>query len=233
MVRLGEFRSAGTRTNTSRYHIVRHVSFGRRADETFLLNRKTGKYYKLDDVGSELWTLLRQPIDMPAILRELSAIYEMPPEALDADVTRVIDALVHYGMIEVAAADNEVPRPSLAWCFVQLIWIKVSLMIFGFGRTVRWYRQQATAATAIAANDPVVEQIVHRVSAAASLFPGRAFCLERSLILHRELRRRGVDSRVRFGVFPYPFFAHAWVEVGGRPISEIDENMDMLTPLDE
>jgi hypothetical protein len=82
-----------------RYQRVTHVLGGRRGDDTFLLNKKTGKYYRLDDVGSELWVLLSRPLAMPDILRELGAIYDSPPRALAEDVSTLVSTLLAYDVI--------------------------------------------------------------------------------------------------------------------------------------
>lgn len=49
----------------------------------------------------------------------------------------------------------------------------------------------------------------------------RRDCLPKSLTLYLLLRSQGVPARVCIGVQKYPFFAaHAWVEVGDRPLDE-------------
>ena len=49
--------------------------------------------------------------------------------------------------------------------------------------------------------------------------PARSRCLMWSLVLTRLLARRGVAGTVVIGVRPgADFGAHAWVEVGGRPV---------------
>jgi hypothetical protein len=78
------------------------------------------------------------------------------------------------------------------------------------------------------ASDEAVDEAAFRVAGAAALFPGRALCLERTLVLHSELRRMGVESQMRFGVTPHPFAAHTWVEVRGRAINE---NLDWLSQM--
>jgi hypothetical protein len=85
--------------HNQRYHTAPYVLAGRRGDNTFLLNKKTGKYYRLDDVGSELWTILRRPLSMPDLLAELSMIYEMPPQALADDVSTLVATLLSYDVI--------------------------------------------------------------------------------------------------------------------------------------
>ena len=45
-------------------------------------------------------------------------------------------------------------------------------------------------------------------------------CLQRSIVLARLLRMRGVPAQVVIGYRPAPFFSHAWVEVNGRVVSD-------------
>lgn len=58
------------------------------------------------------------------------------------------------------------------------------------------------------------------VDRAAALQLRKAWCLPLSAACTWMLRRRGVPARLVLGVRPLPFFAHAWVEVGGRPIDD-------------
>jgi hypothetical protein len=90
-------------TADRRYRRATYVAAGRCENATFLLNKKTGRYYKLDDVGTELWTLLCDPsgVDMHEILRELSAIYEVAPQDIAADVTALITTLIGYDVIDI------------------------------------------------------------------------------------------------------------------------------------
>jgi hypothetical protein len=37
------------------------------------------------------------------------------------------------------------------------------------------------------------------------------------------LRRRQVPVQIRIGVQPYPFYAHAWIELHGAPLTEAPE----------
>jgi hypothetical protein len=136
------------------------------------------------------------------------------------------------------SVDGEMPAvnrsPGIAWCLAQLVLVKLSLRVFGFGRTLARYAEPAgPVRLALTVDDPLVDQIASRVAAAAALYPGRARCLEQSLTLQRELRRCGADSRLRFGVHPYPFAAHAWVEIRGRPVNEVEGMIEDITPLEE
>lgn len=123
--------------------------------------------------------------------------------------------------------------PNALWCFAQLALVKLSLSLFGFGLTLSRYDRAAdTDIYTTASDDPLIERTANRVAAAAALYPGRALCLEQSLVLNRELRRRGIDSRLRFGVYADPFAGHVWVEVNGFAVNEMVENLNTLIPLE-
>jgi hypothetical protein len=123
--------------------------------------------------------------------------------------------------------------PSVVSCLAQLAVARWSIRTLGFGRTLAHYERTPCAApAAVPPEDPLVALVARRVATAAALYPGRARCLEQSLILSRELRRRGANAQLRFGVFPYPFSAHAWVEVQGCAINEMQDYLKMFTPLE-
>ena len=67
---------------------------------------------------------------------------------------------------------------------------------------------------------------------AAALYPGRAACLERSLVLYWWLRRAGVPVQFRMGAQLYPFLAHAWVERDGRVINDVAEHVKLFRPIE-
>lgn len=118
-------------------------------------------------------------------------------------------------------------------CIAQIAVAKLSLFALGFGRTLAWYEGTACPARSdVTADDRIIERVAHRVAVAAALYPGRARCLEQSLILSRALRRLGVDAKVRFGVHPYPFTAHSWVEAHGYAVNEMEDYLTMFTPLE-
>lgn len=103
--------------------------------------------------------------------------------------------------------------------FVAVAVSRLSLKLAGFRRTIRWARRLAGQTEA--SNDwNCAERSARSVAIAAAFFPGRAICLEQSVALYVLLRRRGVAVSLRIGVQPYPFQAHAWIELDGRPVFE-------------
>jgi hypothetical protein len=71
----------------------------------------------------------------------------------------------------------------------------------------------------------------HSVAMAGALYPGRALCLEQSLVLYYILRRQGVAVRYRQGVIAFPFEAHAWIEYLGEVINDVPEHARRFVPL--
>lgn len=47
-----------------------------------------------------------------------------------------------------------------------------------------------------------------------------AKCLQRSAVVTRLLRRRGIDAQLVIGCLPAPMKSHAWVEVSGDVVCE-------------
>jgi hypothetical protein len=115
-----------------------------------------------------------------------------------------------------------------------LLGIRLHLKARGFGRSIALARRLGGGRSA-AADTPgdLVEGTARSVATAAAFFPGRAICLEQSLTLYVLLRRRGVPAQLRLGVQPYPFNAHAWVELAGQPVNEDPEAVARFLPMPE
>jgi len=122
--------------------------------------------------------------------------------------------------------------PSVLRCGLMIFAVKAALKAYGFGRTMRWVRRRIEGV-------PVLDEVhVEAVTAtelavalAAALYPGRARCLEQSLVLYYLLCRTGVPVEFRLGVQPHPFLAHAWVQYRGEPINDVPEHVKRFAPL--
>jgi hypothetical protein len=123
-------------------------------------------------------------------------------------------------------------RPSFLTAFAAVSLSRASLRFAGFQRTLRWCRWWAGR---LERDAPLgtAEGVVRTVAVAAAFFPGRAICLEQSVACHVLLRRYGHASSLRVGVQPYPFRAHAWVEVGGQPVLENEDELVKFVPFPE
>ena len=117
-------------------------------------------------------------------------------------------------------------RPSVVTCLLLITAVDVSARVFGLRRTLRWAkRASGVRPVGIRAGRAAADAdaCAGRVALASAFYPRRALCLEQSLVLFVVLRRRGVAAELRIGVQPRPFYAHAWVEVDGRPLRESRE----------
>ena len=103
--------------------------------------------------------------------------------------------------------------------------LKVALRFNGFGRVMKWIRRRVESVPATAWLDlDAVKAAERAVATAGALYPGRALCLEQSLVLYWLLRGRGVAVRYSQGVIPSPFQAHAWIEYHGVVINDVPEH---------
>jgi len=116
--------------------------------------------------------------------------------------------------------------PSTLSCVLTLIFVRLGLAIRGYVPTRRALERLSNPIRTAAQRPVSVSltitpaQISARVNAAAIFLPTRAVCLEQSLTLYFLLRRRGLDPQLQIGVHPFPFAAHAWVELEASPINE-------------
>lgn len=116
-------------------------------------------------------------------------------------------------------------RPSVLQCGALLLALKLALRVYGFGKVLRAIGRRMERIPATTWLDPEAVKAAERVVAtAAALYPGRALCLEQSLVLYYLLRRHGVAVTYCQGVMPHPFQAHAWVEYDGEVISDVAEH---------
>jgi hypothetical protein len=121
--------------------------------------------------------------------------------------------------------------PTLLSSFLLLAATDLGLRTLGFARTVELARKLSRAHQP--ADAALIVEVCRRLAMAAVFYPGRARCLEQSLALYVLLRRRGLPAELRLGVQPYPFTAHAWVELEGRPVNEQPEVVRQFVPMQD
>lgn len=123
-----------------------------------------------------------------------------------------------------------VRAPGVLSCLFTLLCMDVMPRLVGLRRTFDLLRRVTVRTYEPTNSAEIIDQATHRVAVAAAFYPRRALCLEQSLTLFFLLRRRGVPAELRMGVQPRPFLAHAWVEVGGRPLNEREDLPLTLAP---
>jgi transglutaminase-like putative cysteine protease len=126
------------------------------------------------------------------------------------------------------------PRaPSFLTSFATIALTDLALRRLGFARSVALARRFGKPRRAENDRPELTDKVCRRLALAAVFYPGRARCLEQSLALYVLLRRRGVPVRLRLGVQPYPFNAHAWVELNGAPLNERVETVRQFVPFED
>ena len=148
------------------------------------------------------------------------------------------DTMIASGDIQRPVAENQsagcdaLRVPSVLRCGLLIFLVKISLRTRGFGRTVRWLRTNMQAIPEVAAADPMaIRATEYAVAKAGAFYPGRALCLEQSLVLYYALRRQGAPVRFAMGVQAHPLAAHAWVDYQHEPINDVPEHIKRFARL--
>ena len=71
--------------------------------EVVMMSVERGGYYGLDEVGSWIWALIEQPMEVSALCDRLLEEYEVERAACESDVIKFLEELVEQGVVEVDA----------------------------------------------------------------------------------------------------------------------------------
>lgn len=71
------------------------------ADETIILDLKSGQYYGLNAVASSVWNLIQQPRKVEEIRSHLMAEYEVNMQECSNDLQILISNLASKGLVEL------------------------------------------------------------------------------------------------------------------------------------
>ena len=222
---------------TGRFRTRNGVLATRVSEGMILLDPATERYVTLNAVAAGMWERLAAGVLPVEIVNQLVVEYDAPREQIAADLRLQLQDLLAHRLIEAV----EPPPKSVSLrvashfrCAVLIAELRLRLAWQGYQRTLRWVGQ---CVEGVGVTDRVsmeaVRAIEYRVAMTAALYPGRAKCLERSLVLYRLLRGQGVAVRYCQGVQPYPFQAHAWVEYRDEVINDVPEHASFFARLPE
>jgi hypothetical protein len=68
---------------------------------TVLLNTSSGRYFRLDDIGSRAWSLVTSEPSIQTAYETLLGEYTVDPEQLRQDLTALINDLEARGLVDV------------------------------------------------------------------------------------------------------------------------------------
>lgn len=69
--------------------------------ETLLMSVESGRYYGLDEVGSDVWRRLDKPASVAALCLSLGQVYDGDADQIERDVIALLVQLHAEGLIEV------------------------------------------------------------------------------------------------------------------------------------
>jgi hypothetical protein len=69
--------------------------------EVVLMNMDRGFFYSLDDIGSEIWRSLGEPVSVASLCQSLAAKYHAETATVTADVLALLNKLLDHELIVV------------------------------------------------------------------------------------------------------------------------------------
>lgn len=140
--------------------------------------------------------------------------------------------------LDVAQDDFDLPdglkvRAPLLVHVIFSQWVLAThLRIFSLSAVLKYVRRSKKGLSIRTTDsDRIIQSVVNAFEMSSFLLGRTDRCLVRSLAMFMMLQRRGVSSRLIFGVRADPFAAHCWVERNGAVLNDVAENVRCFTPI--
>lgn len=127
--------------------------------------------------------------------------------------------------------DEPTPSLSLLLAMTTLAACDVVQRVAGVS-ALRWCGRMLDRVPVCPRSTTAVESAGAMVDRASAYYYKHAWCLHRSVAKAFYLRLHGVPAAVVIGYRTMPFFAHAWVEVDGRVVTERQQVKELLREID-
>jgi hypothetical protein len=72
--------------------------------ESVLLNLDSEQYFGLDDIGTDMLSMLKESLSIQATYDRLLQKYDVEPQQLQQDLLELVEQLVEHGLVQVAEA---------------------------------------------------------------------------------------------------------------------------------
>ncbi|HVS37262.1 MAG TPA: lasso peptide biosynthesis B2 protein [Gemmataceae bacterium] len=232
------------------YTLAPHVSLATAEDGTARLLNMGGGFYALPAVGAEM---LRAVLEQgsAAAVPLLAQRYQVGADRVQADLQALLQQLRQQGVVQQGRPRRDggaglalvlgpclsiIQRLSFGWvrAFLVLTLAKLSLLCFGWGRTVTAW-QRCLQRFIPRGRAPVGEQAVRSLDqtvrriAVSHILP--MACKERSLACWALLRWAGSSAALVVGLEFLPLMGHCWCEAGPWIVSDYDDNCEFYTPV--
>ncbi|WP_254568522.1 PqqD family protein [Oscillatoria sp. HE19RPO] len=90
-----------SQNSTMQFTIPSHILAQELAGEVVLMNIDNEMYYSLNSVGSQIWQLLSDRLDLETAIEQLLRRFDIDEATLRQDVTQLVDELVAQGLLTV------------------------------------------------------------------------------------------------------------------------------------
>jgi len=214
-------------------------------DGAVLLDLRQGVCFGMTSVGIKIWHLLKQRCSLDEIVDCLCTDYKgIPRERIADDVTEFLSTLKDKSLLGVdhraqtsglltwllafaqrhrlVGKSPPVRTKTPRFLFLRALLGLAAFDLFRFGTNfccayefVRGWKVPGSQSSG-----NVVDEVCKAVNYACVWYPKRVLCLQRSVVTTCLLRHCGVSAQMAMGAQKFPFKAHAWTEVDGRPINE-------------
>lgn len=71
-------------------------------DEVVMMSLERGSYYNLDELGSQIWKRIEQPVEVRALCEELMEAFQVDRAQCERDVLAFLEELAGDRLIEVS-----------------------------------------------------------------------------------------------------------------------------------
>jgi hypothetical protein len=210
-------------------------------DGLLLLDIRQGLCFGLSTVGAMIWQRLKLNETAGEIFSQLSSQFQnVSAQVIQSDTVELIRDIRDKGLLITGDSINSSSKvPRLLTVFQNhnkeiaprghtrlLFWKALfGLMVYDLfqlssnflGVYVVVSGWPIAAALPV---DDVAERVCQAINRACLWYPKRVLCLQRSAVTTCLLRNCGVPARMTIGAQQFPFRAHAWTEVNGRPLNE-------------
>jgi hypothetical protein len=218
-----------------------HIRFCHVHGRIILMDLCDGEYLILDEAATFLWDLVCLGPTVDEATTAFAKKFGITPVQGHNDLIAFIDDCVSQRLLTTqtepirrARTTESLRKPmTLLHAWLCLRGARKSLRKRGFAETYSEHMHLQFAGTQLSCDiDATIKNALRVFRYAENGFAVRNAdidCLPRSLALHRFLLAGGVAVDHCIGVRRFPFGAHAWVEVSGRPIYDSPEFIEEFT----
>jgi hypothetical protein len=69
--------------------------------DVVILNIKSGKYFGLDNVGSRVWSILQEPVQVKDMIESIAIDYDIGADKIEKDLVALLEDLLREELIEI------------------------------------------------------------------------------------------------------------------------------------